>query len=186
MKRDKAFLQLEGKLLLDIQMEKLQAIGSKKTSVVVAEKSEQFKNYQVVTDIYENRGTLGGIHTALKNCDEKYALILACDLPFVSARFLLFLIEKMEGKSFDCIAPIQTDGIIQPLCGIYNSERGEKILTAMLEESAETPPARDFVKRIDTKFIEFAEFADLPGAENFFFNLNTPENFQTAQKIASQ
>ena len=186
MKRNKAFLQLEGKTLLDIQNGKLKKIGSKKISVVLAEEAENFENYTVITDFYKNRGTLGGIHSALENCGEKYALILACDMPFVSEDLLHFLVKTIEKENTDCVAPIQKDGIIQPLCAVYDAKKCVEILAAIFDEFDETPSARDFLKRIETRFIEFAEFSNLPNSENFFFNLNTPENYRTAQKIASQ
>ncbi len=186
MKRDKAFLELGSKTLLALSVETLQQINSENISIVIAENSDKFQDYCVITDIYKNRGTLGGIHSALTNCDEEFALVIACDYPFISAELLNFLLKNVENNDEDCVAPIQSDGIIQPLCAIYRTENCLKILTAILEEFDETPSARDFLKRIDTKFIEFKEFQHLENAENFFLNINTPEEFEKAVAIHNE
>ena len=54
----------------------------------------------------------------------------------------------------------------------------------MLENETENYSVRDFLDKINTRYIEFNEIADLPNAENFFFNVNTPEDFERANSIA--
>lgn len=183
MKSAKAFLKLGKKTLLEHSISTLQKIDSSKISVVVAENSNKFKSIPTIKDIYKDRGTLGGIHSALANCKEKYALINACDYPFISADLLNFLIKIAKDKDADCVAPIQKDGIVQPLCAVYKTQKCLKVLTGILEKSDKTPSARDFLKQFDTKFIKFKEFANLPNAENFFFNVNTPSDFEKAIEI---
>src|SRR5713226_5992855 len=39
---------------------------------------------KVVPDVYESWGAFGGIHAALMACASDWALIVACDLPFVT------------------------------------------------------------------------------------------------------
>lgn len=183
MKHNKAFLKLGDRTFLEHSIYALKKINSNKISVVIAENSDKFTNYSVITDIYKDRGTLGGIHSALAHCKEKFALIIACDYPFVSVSLLNYLLGIAKINDANCVAPIQRDGIIQPLCAVYKTEKCLKILSAILDESLETPSARDFIKMLDTKFVEYEQIADLPNAENFFFNVNTPEDFEKATKI---
>ena len=183
MKRDKAFLKLGNKTLLEHSTSKLEEINSNKISVAIAKNSDKFEGLQTIADIYKNRGTLGGIHSALSNCNEKYALITACDYPFIPSVFLKFLLVLAKNNDADCVAPIQKDGIIQPLCAVYKTDKCLETLTSILENSNRTPSARNFLKRINTKFIEFDEFKHLSNSTNFFFNVNTPEDFEKATKI---
>src|SRR5712664_3221642 len=44
--------------------------------------------FQNVPDTLENWGALGGIHAALAACESEWAVIVACDLPLVTAELL--------------------------------------------------------------------------------------------------
>jgi molybdopterin-guanine dinucleotide biosynthesis protein A len=187
MKRNKALLKLERKTLVEHSIAALQDINSPQISIVVAESSSQFeglpKNIKIISDICKNRGTLGGIHSALAHCQEKYTLIFACDYPFVSGKLLNYLLEAGANNRFDCVTPVQKDGIPQPLCTLYKTKKCLRALTAILEESGKTPSARNFLKQINTKFIEFEEYAALPNSDYFFMNVNTPQDFERALEI---
>jgi molybdopterin-guanine dinucleotide biosynthesis protein A len=187
MKRDKAFLELGGKTLLERAVETLRAVESPKISVSVAAEPENPEIYppeiRLVPDIYKNCGTLGGIHAALAACRSKYALVVACDYPFVSVKFLLFLLAEAEKSPAGAVAPVQLNGIIQPLCAVYEAEKCLDALTVILENFRRTPAARDFIRRINAKLIAFEEFAGFPNAENFFLNVNTPEDLERAQDM---
>jgi molybdopterin-guanine dinucleotide biosynthesis protein A len=38
-------------------------------------------------------------------------------------------------------------------------------------------------RQVNARLVKFSEIADLPNAENFFFNVNTPEDLQRASEI---
>ena len=184
MGEDKFSLILNGKTFLEIADETLRKAGIEQISVVVSEQTNLVENFQTVKDIYPNRGALSGIHVALFNSKSDWAIVLACDYPFVSADLIEFLMKIAEAKpEFDAFAPIQSDGKIQPLCAVYKTETCRKILLEMLENSDEKFSVRDFLSRVKTRYIEFAELSHLPNAEHFFFNVNTPEDFILATKL---
>lgn len=185
MGEDKFSLDLNGKTFLEIATETLQKFGD--VSFVVSRDKGQAtrdKGQKIVTDIYQNRGALSGIHVALVNSKSDWTIILACDYPFVSVELIRFLTSAAEKENkFDAVAPIQKDGKIQPLCAIYKTETCREILSEMLENEAENYSVRDFLNRIQTRYIEFSEIAHLSNSEHFFFNVNTPEDFVLAAKI---
>ncbi len=196
MGKDKFTLSLKGKTFLEIAFENLQKAQLEKVSVVV-KRSESLaadglnidtspltEALLTVTDIYQNRGPLGGIHSALVHSKAEFTIILACDYPFISVELIEFLmnIAKIETK-FEAFAPIQADGKIQSLCAIYKTEPCRKILSEMLENETENYSVRDFLDQVETRYLEFGEIADLPNAENFFFNVNTPEDFILATRL---
>lgn len=182
MGEDKFSLALNGKTFLEIAFETLQNFG--KVAVVVSEQTKAIENFQTIKDIYQNRGALGGIHSALIHSKSDWTIILACDYPFVTVELIKFLQNFAESETdFDAFAPIQTDGKIQPLCAIYKTETCRKILSEMLENEDEKYSVRDFLNRIKTRYVEFSEIEHLPNSENFFFNVNTPEDFILAAKI---
>src|SRR4029079_15455614 len=48
-------------------------------------------NFPRVEDIYPQWGALGGIHSALATCKSDWAIVVACDLPFVTTQLFSFL-----------------------------------------------------------------------------------------------
>lgn len=185
MGKDKFSLVLDGKTFLQIAVETLQKAGIEQIFIVdKSERSALADGLSWIKDIYQNRGALGGIHSALTHSKTDWMIILACDYPFVTAELVGFLMKIAESENgFDAFAAIQADGKIQPLCAVYKTETCYKILSEMLANSDAKYSVRDFLNQIKTRYIEFSEIADLPNAENFFLNVNTPEDFILAAKL---
>jgi ribosomal-protein-alanine acetyltransferase len=187
MGEDKFSLALNGKTFLEIAFETLSKAGIEQISVVVSEQTKFVENIAIVKDIYPNRGALSGIHSALTNSKSAWTLILACDYPFVTVELIGFLIGLAKTDSeVDAFAPIQPDGKIQPLCAIYKTETCREMLSEMLGKNNEKYSVRNFLNRIKTHYIEFQNIANLPNAEKFFFNVNTPEDFKKAKNLAEK
>lgn len=186
MGRDKFSLILQDKTLLEITVETLQNFGNVSVVANHSEPSAIADGLNIIKDIHQNRGAVGGIHSALIHSKNVWTIILACDYPFVTVELIGFLtnLTKLE-KDFDAFAPIQADGKIQSLCAVYRTETCRKVLSEMLENEANYS-VRDFLHRIKTRYIEFSEISQLSDAENLFFNLNTPEEFEAAKKILSK
>lgn len=128
----------------------------------------------VVRDIFAERGALGGTHAALKNCDTKFAVILAVDLPLVTVEAIENLAAlALENDRIPAVVPHQADGRPQPLCAVYRAEIClpplEKILTVN-----ENASVRDFLTLISPLFVEQNR---LSANEDFLFNVNYPDDF---------
>jgi molybdenum cofactor guanylyltransferase len=136
---------------------------------------------RIIPDTHEQWGALGGIHAALGACAADWALIVACDLPFVTRDLCSRLLTLGQPESPDAVVPIQPDGRPQPLCAIYRREscwlEAEKLIAG-----GEHIP-RALLANVNTRWVRLEELNDLPGAENFFFNVNTPEDYERAKQI---
>ena len=130
-------------------------------------------NFKTVPDIYPGWGALGGVHTALSACAAVWALIVACDFPFVTRQLFARLGSSTE--NFAAVAPIQSDGIPQPLCALYRVEpclgRAEQLI-----KSGERKPIA-LLQSVPTRWVSFAELGNLEGSDHFFENINTPEDY---------
>jgi len=133
-----------------------------------------------VQDIYPHWGALGGLHAALAASNSPWAVVVACDLPFVTSALFQRLATLREG--FDAVVPVQSDGRPQPLCALY---RCQSCLpeTANLIAAGERRP-RALLSSIKTRWVPQAELDDLGGAANFFSNINTPEDYAHALSLA--
>src|SRR5437899_2533174 len=65
-----------------------------------------------VSDTHQRWGALAGIQAALAACQSEWALIVACDLPLVTAELFARLWQfarQNDEETFDAIVPIQPD-----------------------------------------------------------------------------
>ena len=134
-----------------------------------------------VADVHEKWGALGGIHAALSAARTDWILVIACDLPFAT-RDLFERLKSFVDEAFDAIVPMQSDGRPQPVCALYRRESCLPEIEKLIHAGEHTP--RALLANVRTRYVQFAELGDLPHAENFFMNLNTPEDFERAKSLA--
>lgn len=141
-------------------------------------------NASRITDIFPGKAVLGGIYTALAHSTNEWAVILACDYPFVTEDLFVRLAEITSAvdEEISAIIPIQPDGRAQPLCAFYRAKKCLAVAEHLLK-SNEIPPVSRIFENVLTRRVQFEELADLPGAENFFANINKPEDFLRALNI---
>jgi molybdopterin-guanine dinucleotide biosynthesis protein A len=128
---------------------------------------------QAVPDIHSRWGALGGVHAALSACGASWALVVACDFPFVTGE----LFQKLASlrADFEAVAPIQADSIPQPLCSLYRVEPCLALAEKLIKTGERKPIA--LLQSVRTRWVEFSELAGLENANSFFDNINTPADY---------
>lgn len=126
-----------------------------------------------VADVYPQWGALGGLHAALAAGRSEWAVVVACDLPFVTAE----LFERLASfrGDHDAVVPLQPDGRPQPLCAFYRTEICAPTAAELIEAGRRRP--LDLLNAVNTRRVDFAEIANLAQAERFFVNINTPDDY---------
>jgi molybdopterin-guanine dinucleotide biosynthesis protein A len=137
--------------------------------------------HNVVADVYPQWGALGGLHGALAACRSKWAMVLACDLPFITSELLHHLIGLRNDH--DAVVPIQPDDRPQPLCALYSVEPCLTVAEELIKAGRRRP--LDLLEVVNTRWVVFSELVHLNRAENFFVNINTPEDYYEATQKAS-
>ena len=145
---------------------------------VVGRAEQDYPGLAVVHDVHPQWGALGGVHGALAACSADWALVVACDLPRVKASLFHRLLSLRQ--DFDAVAPLQPDGRRQPLCALYRVAPCLPRSAALIESGERKPVA--LLQSVLTRWVQFAELADLPGAEDFFDNINTPQDYLRISK----
>jgi len=131
-----------------------------------------------VSDVHPKWGALGGIEAALTHCETEWAFVVACDLPFVTTDLCRRLSDFRQGH--EAVVPIQQDLIPQPLCAFYKVGPCLVQVTKLIETGFRRP--LDLLESVNTKWVPYAEIDNLPGSENFFVNINTPEDYYVASR----
>jgi molybdopterin-guanine dinucleotide biosynthesis protein A len=182
----KALLKLDGQPLLDRTAETLTAALPETRITLVASAPEQFlglgTNLPFIFDLYPERGPVGGLHAALAYARTEWIFVTACDYPFISIELLQFLKSQID-DNHDAIVPIQPDGRLQPLCAFYRTKPCLKTIEEMVQPNRPTPPLRTIFDHVRVCLVPFEEISHLPDAENFFLNINTPSDLNSAWEI---
>jgi molybdopterin-guanine dinucleotide biosynthesis protein A len=137
-----------------------------------------------VPDLDERWGALGGIHAALAACHSTWALIAACDLPFLTTELFMRLWQQAENPqqtTIDAIVPLQEDGRPQPLCAFYRPTTCLRVVEMLIDAGEHKP--RMLLTKIATHWVRFDRVSDLEGSRDFFLNINTPADYEQAKSI---
>ena len=73
-----------------------------------------------MADIVPGCGPMSGLHAALSNARYPATLLLACDMPFVSAPLLRHLLSLAGGEHAPDIVVPRTERGYHPLCAVYS------------------------------------------------------------------
>lgn len=135
-------------------------------------RSDNFR-LPLVADVYPQWGALGGLHAALSACRREWAIVVACDLPFVTSELFRTLVSL--SSEHDAVVPIQPDGRPQPLAALYRVDPCAQRATELIEAGRRRP--LDLLQIVRTRWVDFAEISNLAQAERFFVNINTPDDY---------
>ena len=176
---DKSLLRLGRRTFAEVVAEALRPLAGD-VRVVGSRPSAAGHGLAVVRDVYENLGALGGLHAALSACGARWAVVVSCDLPFVTAE-LLARLASLRREDCDAVAPVQQDGRPQPLCALYAAAACRAVAEELIRAGELRP--RALLRRVRTRWVGFEELADLPGSAHFFRNVNTPSDYEEARKL---
>jgi molybdopterin-guanine dinucleotide biosynthesis protein A len=177
---EKAFLELDGHLLIDRMINIAKSVSESMRIVGPKQKFSAFG--QIVTDVYPDRGPLGGIHAALSISPTEYNLMLAIDMPFVETRFLKYLLQEAHQTQALVVVP-KVGGGYQPLCACYRKAFAEVADKALARGDNKVDAL--FQPGI-TRVIDEAEFAQLGLPPTMFQNLNTREEYEKAKSSGAR
>jgi molybdopterin-guanine dinucleotide biosynthesis protein A len=129
----------------------------------------------VVRDLFPDHGALGGIYTAIASSPSERTLVVACDLPFLSAAFLTYI----AGFDADLVIPRSTRGY-EPLCAVYSRACAEPIRRRLERRQLEASVLPEGVKVAEIAPEMLAAY-DVDG--RLFVNVNTPHDYERAQQL---
>jgi molybdopterin-guanine dinucleotide biosynthesis protein A len=179
--RDKSALVVEGRTVLDRQLGELRQITD--DILLVASSADpgwtvsRRAGVRVIEDRVVHAGPLGGLDAALAAAQDDRLLLLACDMPFVTAPFLRFLLAQADGV--EAVVP-RTDRGYHPLCAVYaRSCRGAVAERLMHGELALT----GLLQGIRVRVVEGAELLPYGPSARLLANLNTPQDYEALEAL---
>ncbi len=183
MGRDKRFLELEGRTLLERALSILETLFSE-VIVVVAEPAPQLAGlrHRVVTDLIPNCAALGGLYTGLSCAGQPRVFAAGCDMPFLDPAVIKWMIGLDQHSD---IVMVQLTSGLQPMHAIYSKaclpdlERMAAAHNLTVQELCQASGlsarlvSEDEIRGIDPQFLSF-------------LNVNTPADLELARKLLAE
>jgi len=176
MGRDKAFLELGGRPMIEIVLDRIRGVVAE--TVVVTNTPQQYTHLaaRLVGDIHSGVGVLGGIHGGLTAAKHDHALIVGCDMPFLNSQLLEYLISL--SPRYDVVVPC-IDDLLEPLHAIYSRSCLPLIETQI---RAGRWQAFSFYPQAHVRYVRLDEITHFDPELLSLQNANTPEDWQKAKR----
>jgi molybdopterin-guanine dinucleotide biosynthesis protein A len=172
--RIKALLEIDGERIIDRQLRVLRAVTPTQLVVVKNFEAWDLPGVRVEQDQVTGVGPIGGLQRALQVVKTGRALVLACDLPFVTVEFLRFLLRW--DPDADAVVPRGRDGL-QPLCAVYSTRLLPRVDASIASGTRALHELLDGMAITDVPSEVVAPF-DPDGV--LFLNVNTPAEHSKA------
>lgn len=175
---DKALLVVEGGPLAQRLAERVRAAAGSAALVGSREKYGSL-GWPVVEDIFPARGPLGGVHAALRQTPARWNLIVGCDLPFLTAEFMAFLLKAAEAHDVPVLAPVSARGEYEPLAAVYRRDCVDEVQLAIERQEHQM---RRLLERLGCRAVTPADWRPFDPEGVLFQNVNTPEDYERARR----
>jgi molybdopterin-guanine dinucleotide biosynthesis protein A len=178
---DKALKNFLGEPLVQRLVRRFQPLGQEIAIIARRPLDYAFLNLPIYTDVQPDVGALGGLLTAMTVAHTPFAAVIACDMPFANAEMLLDEWRLIRENDFDVVIP-DHDKRLQPFHAVYRVETClPSIYKAIEKGERKVISWLDDVNVCKIPTVNIRKFDPLCMA---FVNLNTPDDFKSAEKIA--
>jgi molybdopterin-guanine dinucleotide biosynthesis protein A len=178
--RNKAFLQIGGRTILDRLMESLRSAFPE--ILIVTRQPELYdgQDLRVVEDIYPARSSLTGIHAGLMSAKAEFAFVVPCDTPFLQQGIIRLLLDELE-PDLDVVVPFY-GGHYQPLCAVYS----RRCIPAIEERlNLNDYKIINLFEKMHVKIVVEEKIKAADPNLLSFLNVNTPEAFEVCLDLAA-
>jgi molybdenum cofactor guanylyltransferase len=172
MGKNKAFLEIGGKRLIDRTMMIFKDMFPEVILVTNSPLDYLEQACIIASDIFKNKGALGGIYTGLFYASYDHVFVSACDMPFLDRSFIEHMIKCRD--RYDIVVPELPDGL-QPLHAIYSKRCLSPIKKLM---DRDVLKITGFYKGLKTLVIKEETIKSFDPAGKMFINVNTIKDLE--------
>jgi len=181
--KNKAFLKIGGRILIDQIVEKMGRLSNEIIIVTnilkkfdYLPKKFDYLNVKLIKDIIQYKGSLGGIYSGLLFAKNNSIFVVACDMPFLNIPLLKYIISFFQ--DYDVVIP-KINNFFEPLHAIY-SKKCIKPIKRLIDEN--NLKIIDFFKDVNVKFVKKNEIEKFDPDFLSIFNINTLEDLKIVKE----
>ena len=173
----KPLLRLGDKTLVEHVVAAIEPLVSSVIVVTNDAEAMAFLGLSTVADAEPGRGPLMGLYSGLLACPTPWALVVACDAPFLSPALLEALIARRRPDAMTLPA---TERGPQPMPGLYPTTIASEIASLLKGGRA---AMRDLVATRPVELLSAEDVRALDPEGRSFKDLDTPEDLAAAQAL---
>ncbi len=184
MGQDKALMPFLGKPLIERVLDRVQHLGDETIITINHPAGYRYLGLPLVPDEIPNRGALGGLYTALKVAEHPFVAVVACDMPFANADILEHAYQLLkEQPGIEAVIPGTEKGL-EPLHAVYRRSTCLPAVKAAI--NADQWRLISWHGDVNIHIIPPEEIRRIDPRGTTFRNINTPEAFRQAEKLAQE
>jgi molybdopterin-guanine dinucleotide biosynthesis protein A len=181
MGRDKAALPFLGIPLVNRLLDRFQGVGAEILLVTNEPGGYEDLGIPLFKDLIPDRGALGGLYTALAVASHPLVALIAADMPFAQPKLLNYEIEVIQESGSDAVIP-KTENGLEPFHALYRSSTCLPLVKRAIDSDLWKMTSWHDQAMISILNPEITR--KITGSNLTFMNLNTPEEFQEAERLA--
>jgi len=183
MGEDKALKPFLGKPLIQRVVNRLTPIAGEIIVTTNHPEDYQFLGLRLIPDLKPGRGALGGLYTAIASASHPFVAVAACDMPFVSPNFFERAYSLLVKEEADVVIAKTAEGH-EPFHALYRRETCLPAIEAAIE--ADKWKVIAWFPQVVVREIQPDELKTFDPSGLCFWNVNTPEEFEQAEKLAQE
>jgi molybdopterin-guanine dinucleotide biosynthesis protein A len=177
--RDKSALRIAGRSILERQIAEISKVTDDILLIGPPPQCDLPPFVRVVPDRVADSGPLGGLDAALAGARDHELLLLACDMPCVTAALLEHLLAS--ARDADIVVP-RTERGYHPLCAAYTHACRPAVARRLAERRLSMVGLFEDVR---VRVIERSEIERFGDPDQVLANVNTPADFGELDALLS-
>jgi molybdopterin-guanine dinucleotide biosynthesis protein A len=191
MGEDKALKMFLGRPLIQRVIERLSPIADEVIVTTNRPEAYAFLGLRLIPDLKPGRGALGGLYTAIASATHPIVAVVACDMPFASARLIEAASRILIEEDADVViarleSPAEPAGKsegYEPLHAVYRRATCLQAIEAAID--ADQWKVIAWFPQVKVRVLTAEENETLNPDGLAFWNVNTPEEFVKAEGLAT-
>jgi molybdenum cofactor guanylyltransferase len=176
--KNKAFIPINGQRIIDHVYTLFKDMFEE--VIMVTNDPNRYVEFDcmIVTDLFQTRSSLTGLHAGLFYTSTPNAFFSACDTPFLKREVIETILDAFDSEA-DVVIP-ETAAGLEPLCAAYSKRCLEPIAHRLVQQKLKI---QDFFKKMRVKKIPEKILRTKDPDLVSFFNINRPEDIEKAEEI---
>jgi molybdopterin-guanine dinucleotide biosynthesis protein A len=182
MGEDKALKTFLGRPLIQRVIDRLTPIADEVIVTTNRPQDFRFLGLPLFPDLKPGRGALGGLYTALACARQDVVAVVACDMPFASPALLQAAGQLLLEEEQDVVIAKSQEGY-EPLHAVYR--RATCLFAIESAIAADQWRVISWLPQVRMRVLTPEEIQQYDPSGLAFWNVNTPEEFARAEKLAT-
>jgi molybdopterin-guanine dinucleotide biosynthesis protein A len=181
MGEDKALKPFLGRPLIQRLIDRLSPIADEILITTNRPADYAFLGLRLVPDLVAGRGALGGLYTAIASARGDFVAVVACDMPFASPSLLEAAHRLIVQEEADVVIARTAEGY-EPFHAVYRRAHCVAAIESAL--AADQWKVISWFPQVKVRQLSADEIKQFDPSGLAFLNVNTPEEFAAAERLA--